>query len=98
MGKHYGEKIIAEVLTMKTSGISNQEIGENFGLSIKQVNNMIQTYRHKQEKLAAGIEPRAKGRPRKYPSTEEQNKDLRIKELEREVELYKSFLHAAGRM
>lgn len=52
--------------------------------------------------LAKGKEeqatPKRRGRPRKNPMDKQRELELRVRELEREVELYKSFLRAAGRM
>ena len=42
--------------------------------------------------------PKRRGRPRKNPIEKERELESRVKELEREVALYKAFLHAAGRM
>ena len=42
--------------------------------------------------------PKKRGRPRKTPPTKQREMELRIKKLEREVTLYRSFLQAAGRM
>jgi len=42
--------------------------------------------------------PKQKRRPRKQPLVTEQDCMQRIKQLEMEVELYRSFLQAAGRM
>lgn len=98
MGKHYGEKIIDRVMEMRESGYTNREIGAEFGLSKDQIKKLLERYRSNQRKRVSGIEIRPKGRPRTRPLTEEQEMQLRIKQLEREVELYRSFLQAAGRM
>ena len=98
MGKHYGEKIINEVKQMKENGLTNREIGAKFGLSKEQIKALLGRYRRKERNAAAGIEIRPKGRPRTRALTKEQKLQLRIKQLEREVELYRSFLQAAGRM
>lgn len=98
MGKQFGEKIIIEVLEMKTKGLSNREIGKKFNLSMKQIERLVTRYNRKQKNTENGVISKPKGRPRKTSATSEHKMELRIKELEREVELYKSFLHAVGRM
>lgn len=42
--------------------------------------------------------PKRRGRPPKTKKPEAHEMEMRIKALEREVELLRSFLHAAGRM
>jgi len=85
-----------EIIQMRESGKSRQEIAEALGLEKRQVIWWVSRYNRRKK---AGVTiAKHKGRPRKTPITTEHEKDLRIKELEREVELYRSFLHAAGRM
>ena len=98
MGKHYGAQIIAEVLRKRERGQAYREIGLEYGLDSEQVRELIRRYRRNQAKLAAGIEPKPKGRPRTRNLTREQEMELQIKRLEREVALYRSFLQVAGRM
>ena len=97
MGKHYGAEIIDKVIAMRETGRTHREIGIEFGLSKEQIKKLLERYRRKQKKQEAGIEIRPKGRPRSRVLTKEQELHLYIKRLEREVELYRSFLHAAGR-
>ena len=85
-----------EILQLRLEGKTRQEIANRLGLSKEQIKGWIKRYNKRQEK---GISvTKRKGRPRKNPMTQEHAMKLRIKELEREVKLYKSFLHAAGRM
>ena len=98
MGKHYGEKVIKKVKAMRESGCTHREIGLNFGLSQEQIRELLKRYRRKERNRAAGIEPLPKGRPRARALTQVQTLQLRVKQLEREVELYRCFLQAAGRM
>ena len=97
MGKHYGSQIIAKVLELKAQGLTNREAGSEFGLSLKQVTNLLNRHRRNESKRAAGIELKPKGRPRTRELSREEALELEIKRLEREVALYKSFLQAAGR-
>ena len=100
MGKHYGVKIIAEVLKQKEEGKTHNEIGKKFGLSGKQVKKLVERYRRKQRIQQSGMVniPKRRGRPRIRPQTTHEEFAQRIKQLEMEVELYRSFLQAAGRM
>jgi len=84
------------ILRMRKEGRTRQEIANALNLDKVQIKNWIWRFNRKQAKPPAI--PKRKGRPRKRPITEPQAMALRIRELEREVELYRSFLQAAGRM
>lgn len=92
MGKQYGEKILGQILAEQKKGVSIRQIGEQLGYSQKQIKNVLERHRRKERKRAAGIEIRPKGWPRMKEATPEQ----RIRELEMEVVLLRSFLQAAG--
>lgn len=95
--KHFGEAIIETVLVMKAEGKSNREISEHFCLpNVRVLEQLLNRYNRKQRKIAAGIIPRKKGRPRKNELLDE-NKDNTIKLLRMENELLRSFLSEAGR-
>ena len=96
MSKHFGDKIIDKVLELKEQGYANRQIGEKLGFDYQQIKGLLKRYYRKQRKDFSVSRP--KGRPRCRELTKTQEKDLRIKQLEREVELYRSFLQAAGRM
>lgn len=83
-----------EIIAMREQGKTRQEIADALGLTKKQIKNWV--CRHNREPEIAI--PKKRGRPRKSPLTKEREMELRIKELEREVALYRSFLRAAGRM
>jgi orotate phosphoribosyltransferase-like protein len=95
MSKHFGEKIIQQVLELKEQGYTRRQIGEKLGFEFEQIKELLKRYYRNQRKGAIST---PKGRPRCRALTTMQEKDLRIKQLEREVELYRSFLQAAGRM
>lgn len=96
MGKHFGKRIIQQVLEMKKQGMTNNAIAEEFGLTKIQIKQLVKRY-NRSNRLPA-IVPKRQGRPRKRPLVSEQDYVQRIKQLEMEVELYRSFLQAAGRM
>lgn len=81
-----------EILELRKQGYSKREICEILGFSLKQLTNFITRYNTKQRKLAAGILPKKKGRPRKSHVLTEQDKDARIRQLEMENELLRDFL------
>lgn len=95
MGKHFGKTIIAQVLQMKEQGMTHRTIGEEFGLTKVQVKKLVERYNKKSRSIAV---PKRRGRPRKHPLKSEQDYIERIKQLEMEVDLYRSFLQVAGRM
>lgn len=82
------------ILQMRQEGRTRQEIADALGLEMKQLTNWVTRYNHRQEKIPS---VRKKGRPRKRPLSEPEAMTLRIRELEREVDLYRSFLQAIGR-
>ena len=84
------------IIKMRKEGRTRQEIADALGLEMVQIKNWINRYNRRQSKVLEP--PKKKGRPRKKPMSEQHAMELRIKELEREVDLYRSFLQAAGRM
>lgn len=97
-----------EILELKAKGYTNREIGEKFGFTKRQLENFISRYNRRQEKIAAGIAIRRKGRPPKdYIVTDEAKiselkyiiarKDAKIKSLEMENELMRDFLSLTER-
>ena len=97
-----------EILELKAKGYTNREIGEKFGFTKRQLENFINRYNRRQEKIAAGIAIRRKGRPPKdYIVTDDAKiselkyiiarKDAKIKSLEMENELMRDFLSLTER-
>ena len=97
-----------EILELKAKGYTNREIGEKFGFTKRQLENFINRYNRRQEKIATGIAIRRKGRPPKdYIVTDEAKiselkyiiarKDAKIKSLEMENELMRDFLSLTER-
>ena len=102
-----------EILELKGKGLSLREIGERLGFTHKQLHNFITRYNANQRKIAAGIEIKPKGRPRKDgtelpPSVQQLSKlaqlqyemarkDAKIKALEMENELMRDFLSLTER-
>ena len=97
-----------EILELRSPGKTGREICEKFGFSKKQYTNFITRYNRRQDKIAAGIALKKKGRPAKDSNVTEADKvsdlryklarkDARIKQLEMENELMRDFLSLAER-
>ena len=97
-----------EMLELKAKGITVRKIGERFGFTYEQTHDFFKRYNRKQRKIAAGIEIKPKGRPRKDggevpPSIQQLSKltqlqyelarkESCIRRLEMENELMRDFL------
>ena len=97
-----------EILELRAQGKTGREIRERFGFSKKQYDNFITRYNRRQDKIAAGIAIKKKGRPAKDSVVTEEDKladlryklsrkDARIKQLEMENELMRDFLSLTER-
>ena len=96
--KHTQIKLLApEIIRLRESGKTRQEIADELCVDKIAIKNWINRNNRKERGIESGIVPRRRGRRRKTPLTSERDKELRIKELEREVDLLRSFLHASGR-
>ena len=93
------EAIEAVIIAMRAAGKTRREIAEHFGLEDKQIKGWVSRYNRKQAKLAAGIEPRPKGRPRKdeKPRNVEAEQAYEINRLRMENKLLRDFLRFTGR-
>lgn len=87
-----------EIFEQKAQGKSNREIREQYGLSEKQMENLITRHNRTVKLLNAGIIPRRRGRPPKGYTPTQAEKDNEINRLKMENELLRDFLRAAGRM
>ena len=88
-----------KIIEMKESGKTKREIAEYFGLTTEQVKALLKRYRRRKRKIAAGIQPRPKGRPRKdsAPRNIEAEQAYEINRLKMENKLLRDFLQYAGR-
>ena len=107
-GYRHIQKYEKEILELRSQGKTGREIQEKFGFSKKQYDNFITRYNRRQEKIAAGIAIKKKGRPAKDNIVTEEDKladlrykltrkDARIKQLEMENELMRDFLSLTER-
>ena len=90
------ERFTPIIIRMRKEGYTRQQIADALGLEKSQIKNWVNRYNRRQKELPKV--PKRRGRPRNRPIGEREAMALRIRELEREVELYRSFLQAAGRM
>lgn len=99
MPRHYKHiKLLeGEIFEQKAQGKSNREIREQYGLSEKQMENLITRHNKSERQIEAGIVPRRRGRPPKGYKANDNEKDYEIKRLRMENELLRDFLRAAGR-
>lgn len=88
-----------EILVMREAGATRQEIADHLGLTKREVKDWINRYNRRQAKLAAGIQPRTKGRPRKGIKfvSKEAEQAYEIQRLQMENKLLRDFLRSAGR-
>ena len=84
------------IMKMRSDGLTRQQIADALGLNKIQIKNWINRYNHRLNDFSKIS--RRRGRPRTRPISTPEALALRVKELEREVELYRSFLQVAGRM
>ena len=93
-GKHFGARIINQVLELKLEGKTNRQIAIIFQLrNAKSVKNLLERHKEKEKKIELGILPRKKGRPAKKDETLAEQ----VIRLKVEKKLLQSFIHWAKR-
>ena len=96
MGKQFGREILPQVMELRKRGYTRQMIGDELGYTKEQIKNLLSRQRaSKSRKITI---PAKRGRPRKRSFSTEEEYQQRIKQLEMENDLLRSFLQAAGRM
>lgn len=95
MGKHYWKEVLPKVLEMKEQGYTNRMIGEELGYTRAQIKGLVKRYRKNQRGMPSVSAKRS--RPRTRPLNTQEEFEERIKQLEMENELLRSFLQAVGR-
>lgn len=91
------EHLADEVFRRKAAGETNREIGECFGLTREQVEQLVARQRRKERKVAQGYILRPKGRPKKDTDIESVRQRNELIQLRMQVELLRNFLSEAGR-
>lgn len=92
--------LLPEIEAMLSAGKTQREVAEHFGFKDKYVvKRLLKRQREKQRKLAAGLVPCAKGRPRKdaHPRDIAAEQAYEIERLRMENKLLRDFLQCAGR-
>ena len=81
------KKYEAEIMAMRAEGKTRQEIAEYLGLEKGQIKNWISRYNREQARLAAGLPPKRRGRPRKgeAASVEEYKEEIERLKMENEL-------------
>ena len=85
------------ILSMRAEGLTLREIGDELGLSYKQMRDWSYRHNREQQKIAIGKEPRPKGRPRKDGQPPQQNTQKELERLRMENKLLRDFLQSVGR-
>ena len=91
------EGLATEVFRRKEAGETNRQIAESYGLSKKQIKQLVSRQNRILRKIEAGYIPQPKGRPRKDANTEEARRNNELVQLRMTVELLRNFLYEAGR-
>ena len=91
------ENLAEEVFRRKEAGETNRQIGESYGLSKKQIKQLVSRQNRKRRKIEAGYLPQPKGRPRKDADTEEARRNKELAQLRMTVDLLRNFLSEVGR-
>ena len=86
------------IITMREAGKTRREIAEYFGLEKEQIKSWVNRYNQRQEKLAEGVTPKPKGRPRKDGQPPHQNEKSELERLRMENKLLRDFLQFEERM
>ena len=81
------EQLAEVVFARKAEGETNREIAESYGLTLKQIKQLVSRQNCKARKIAAGYIPRPKGRPRKTEESEDVKRNNEVAQLRMQVEL-----------
>ena len=92
--------LLPEIKAMLAEGKTQREVAEHYGFKNKQVvKKLLESERRKERKMAAGILPRPKGRPREdaAPRNIVAEQAYEIRRLQMENKLLRDFLWSTGR-
>ena len=92
--------LLPEIKAMLAEGKTQREVAEHYGFKNKQVvKKLLERERRKERKLAAGILPRPKGRPREdaAPRNIVAEQAYEIRRLQMQNKLLRDFLWSTGR-
>ena len=91
------EQLAGIIRERKAAGETNRAIAESYGLTLKQIKDLLNRQNRKERLLAAGYIPQPKGRPRKGEQSPEMRTNNEIVKLRMQVELLRNFLLEVGR-
>ena len=91
------ECLAETVFRRKAAGETNREIGEHFGLSKKQIEELVKRQNRKKRLIENGYTPRPNGRPRKDAANEGVRQQNELAQLRMQVKLLRNFLSEVGR-
>jgi len=97
MGKHYTAREREQIERLRQSGETYASIGKQLGRRKEHIKEYFRRKRNNEQLGIYASPPGRKGRPRTTPLTKMREFELRVNELERENDLLRSFLRAAGR-
>ena len=86
------------ILAMREAGHTNREIADHLGVEKRQIECWVNRRNRKQKKLAAGIPPKVRGRPRVRPLSTTEEFEREISRLRMENKLLRDFLQSTERM
>jgi len=90
--------LLPEIKEMIAEGKSHREIEERFGLTGERpVHHLLKQERCREKKLAAGIAPKPKGRPRRDGQVAKQDVQKELERLRMENKLLRDFLQSTER-
>ncbi|MBQ0134273.1 MAG: imidazolonepropionase [Clostridiales bacterium] len=94
------QELLPAIKEMLKEGYTQREVAESFGLSDKEVvKKLLHRDRERQARIAAGIQMRPQGRPRKdaVPRDVVAEQAYEIRRLKMENELLRDFLSLTGK-
>ena len=86
-----------KIIAMRAEGKTRSEIAEYLGLEKEQIKNWVNRYNREQARLAAGLPPKHRGRPRKGEAISAEEYKYEIERLKMENKLLRDFLRSTGR-
>ena len=90
--------LLPEIKEMIAEGKSHREIEEYFGLTGERpIHHLLKQENRREKKMAAGIIPKPKGRPRKEGLRPEQDLQKEVERLRMENKLLRDFLQSTER-
>ena len=90
--------LTSTILSMRSTGYTNQEVADYLGLEREQIKNCIRRHNRKERILASGYTGKSKGRPRKDGQPPRQDPQKELERLRMENKLLRDFLQSMERM